>query len=134
MRARFVTVCYEEAFAVQRLIVAQINGTPDGNGVSGAVDMSSAPWFDWGPYLWADGATQRNSDLLVWCNGQTFGPCLNQSDVRFGDRLDQSTYWGDFTHPTADGAKKVANQMVTFFTKTVGNGGSQFVQGWNQHP
>lgn len=123
---------YEEAFAVQRLIVAQINGAPDSNSASGAVDLSSAPWFDWGPYLWADGATPRHSDLLVWCNGQPTGFCANQSDVRFGDRNDQTTYWGDFTHPTAQGAKKVADQMVTFFTKGVTSGGSQFVQGWRQ--
>ena len=42
----------------------------------------------------------------------------------------KTTYWGDFTHPTAQGAKKVADQMVTFFTKDLAHGGSQFVQAW----
>jgi hypothetical protein len=123
---------YEEAFAIQRLIVAQIQGAPDS--YSGSLDLSSAPWFDWGPYLWADGEKRRNFDGLNWCSGQNDSLCNsgNQKDVRFGDPNDQTNYWGDFTHPTAQGAKKVADQMVTFFTKSVGNGGSQFVQGWRQ--
>jgi hypothetical protein len=124
---------YEEAFAVQRIIVAQINASPDATGGSGTVDVASAPWVDWGPYLWADGENPR-SDGLFWCSQQTTGICKGANDVRYGNPQDPATYWGDFTHPTADGAKKVANLMVNFFTKTVANGGSQFVQGWNQHP
>lgn len=119
---------------MQRLIVAQINGAPDANGASGSVDSSSAPWFDWGPYLWADADKPRQFDGLFWCNGQSgqFSPCNGERDVRFGDPNNQTTYWGDFTHPSAKGAFKAAGQMVTFFTKDTGHGGSQFVQGWRQ--
>jgi len=116
---------------VQRLIVAQIDSNPDA--YSGLVDTNHAPWFDWGPYLWTDGDTGR-SDGVVWCNGQHETQCNNgiQRDVRYGDTMDQLDYWGDFTHPAWGGEQKVANLLVTFFTKTIQNGGSAFVQGWNQ--
>jgi hypothetical protein len=86
---------------------------------------------DWGPYLWADRENKR-SDQLNWCNGQGDNSCAqSQQDVRWGKPGDPSQ-WGDFTHPSANGAKKVADQLVKFFTKTVPNGGSPFVQHWNQ--
>jgi hypothetical protein len=123
---------YELGFAIQRLIVSQINGTPDPLGYSGPVDYTVAPWFDWGPYLWADGENPR-SDGLNWCNGQGDQLCpASQRDVRYGDPNNQIHFWGDFTHPTAAGAQKVANQLVNFFTKSAQNGGSPFVQSWNQ--
>jgi len=108
---------YEEGFSVQRLIVAQINGMSDG--YSGDVHFNpnptpgGAPWFDWGPYLWASADTPR-SDGLVWCNGQTTGFCKGLRDVRYGDLFNQTMYWGDFTHPTYQGQGKVATLLVNF--------------------
>ncbi len=104
---------FEEGFAVQKLIVAQINGGGDDN-YSGPVDYSNAPWFDWGPYLWTSGA-QGRSDQLVWCGGQPGIPCQGNYDVRTGD-LGNDNYWGDYTHPNANGQKKVATQLVYFLT------------------
>ena len=125
---------YEEAFGVQRLIVAQINGTADQ--YSGQVDFNPngsghAPWVDWGPYLWASGETPR-SDGLTWCNGQNDFACQQEFDFRYGDPNPQyqSQFWGDFTHPTASAAKKVAGQLVTFIGKTQGKPGSPFVTPW----
>jgi hypothetical protein len=110
---------YEESFAVQRLIVAQIKqtaspaiGPPDPYALN--VNYNSAPWFDWGPYLWADAANVRQ-DGLFWCDttSQTQS-CLAQPnpDVRFGDLSQSDIYWGDHTHPTTQAAKKVAQQII----------------------
>ena len=125
---------YEMGFTVQRLIVAQIQqaaGQSSNDQYSGVVDYSNAPWFDWGPYLWADGENKR-SDLLNWCNGQNDANCNfgAQKDVRWGNPQDPNQ-WGDLTHPSAAGAQKVANMLVNFFTKSAANGGSPFVQHWN---
>ena len=118
---------------MQRLIVAQIKqaaGQPSNDLYSGALNYDNAPWFDWGPYLWADGENFR-SDGLNWCNYQSDLNCQFARDVRDGDRFgDPDLYWGDFTHPSAAGAKKVADLLVKFFTKSVVNGGSPFVQHW----
>jgi hypothetical protein len=122
---------YESGFAVQRLIVAQINQASGPEQYAGTLSYALAPWFDWGPYLWADGENKR-SDQLNWCNAQGDANCsLAQHDVRWGNPQDPSQ-WGDFTHPAAAGAQKVADKLVTFFTKGVLNGGSPFVQHWNQ--
>jgi hypothetical protein len=107
---------YEEGFAVQRLIVAQVNqagNIASTDPYSGTVDYDHAPWFDWGPYLWADGET-RNSAGIQWCNGQNDGICGLERDVRYGDPNDQEHFWGDFTHPTAHAAGVVADQLVKF--------------------
>jgi len=125
---------YEGGFAVQRLIVDQIKGVDDGH--TGMVDYKTdgtghAPWVDWGPYLWISGETQR-SDLLRWCGGQQDSLCNGTSDVRNGDSTDQADFPGDWTHPTAQGLAKVASQLVTFFTQPTSQGGSPFVQNWNQ--
>jgi hypothetical protein len=129
---------YEEAFGIQRLIVAQINQAavplvPSNDPYSGQVDYNSTPWFDWGPYLWADGENKRQFDQLNWCNGQGNFNCSQfQRDVRDGDIFgDHNTYWGDYTHPSAKGAEKVANQLVRF-VKPLPDGGSPFVQAWIQ--
>ena len=120
---------------MQRLIVAQIK--QEGGGLnndlySGNVNYDNAPWVDWGPYLWASGDQPRN-DGLVWCRGQGQGTLLcplNQRDVRDGDILgDPDMYWGDYTHPSALGVQKVANQLVKFI-KPVADGWSPFVQDW----
>ena len=118
---------------MQRLIVAQIKqagGGLNNDLYSGNVNYDNAPWFDWRPYPWASGDQPRN-DLLVWCNGQGNQSCSTlQRDLRDGDIfVDPFTYWGDYTHPSALGAQKVANQLVKFI-KPVADGGSPFVQDW----
>src|SRR6185369_11455555 len=75
--------------AGQRLVVAQINQAghvPNFDQYSGIVDYTSAPWFDWGPYLWASRGDPRNFDGLLWCNGQNEQLCNfgQQKDVRYG--------------------------------------------------
>jgi hypothetical protein len=83
---------YETGFAVKWMIEKQINGDPSLN-----FDLSKgavqAPWISWGPYLWADGTNPR-SDGFVWL-------C---SDLKT-----------DFTHPSATGSQKVAEQLLAFF-------------------
>jgi hypothetical protein len=76
------------------------------------VDTGSAPWFDWGPYLWANGPNVSSTGLF-WCNGQSGNPCNLARDVRYGD-TNNAQFWGDFTHPTANAEDKVANALVTF--------------------
>lgn len=120
---------YEHGFAVQRAIVAQINSVPGGDPAPyiGAVDytldangnnVGHAPWFDWGPYLWTNGVSGR-SDQLRWCGGQGGTACLGTYDVRSGDLSNQTDYWGDFTHPTAQGEGKVATQLVKWVQGTL---------------
>lgn len=107
---------YEEGFAAQRIIVAQINRTPDN--YSGNVRYpEDTPWVDWGPYLWASGPSVSTHTGLFWCNGQNSPPCNLARDVRDGDPLD-SNFWGDYTHPSASGAKKVADRIVDFITNS----------------
>jgi hypothetical protein len=69
---------YEGAFSVRWLIQEQRN----------------EPVLLWGPYLWADGASPRKSDGLVW-NREDLGP--------------------DGTHPSQSGRAKVAGMLLTFF-------------------
>jgi hypothetical protein len=122
---------YESGFTVQRIIVAQINGGTTGDGYSGDVHfnpnptLGGAPWFDWGPYLWASADTPR-SDGLVWCNGQPSpSPCGGVlRDVRYGDLFNQANYWGDFTHPTYQGQAKVATLLKNFIQTSL------WVTGW----
>jgi hypothetical protein len=118
---------YEEGFSVQRLTVAQIKQSatpplPSNDPYSGQLNYSNAPWFDWGPYLWASGNVQR-SDGLVWCdnNGQL---CENLRDFRYGDPM--NGHYGDFTHPAHTGQEKAATQMLNFLLN------SPFTQAWIQ--
>lgn len=87
---------YQSSFAVKWLIEAQINGDPalnyDPN--QGSV---MAPWLAWGPYTWADG-TRPRSDGLTWL-------C--------------SDFVDDGTHPSGDGAAKVAGMLQDFFRSEV---------------
>ncbi len=106
---------FEEAFGVQRLAVAQIRqafGLSSSDTYSGAVDYNNAPWFDWGPYLWASGNIPR-SDLLVWCNNN--GPnCTGDIDFRNGNA--SMGLYGDFTHPRHDGQTKAATKIKEWLT------------------
>ena len=86
---------YESAFAVKRVIEAQIDQM-DGLGIdplAGSLDYDAgAPWLAWGPYLWADGTNPR-SDGLTWL----------ASDLA-----------ADGTHPSATGRQKVSNLLMDF--------------------
>lgn len=123
---------YEEGFAVQRLILSQINRTADG--YSGNVRYpEDTPWVDWGPYLWASGVNQSPGSGLIWCDSttKTVQQCQSDpGDFRYGD-LDPNflDYWGDHTHPTASGAEKVANQLVKFIQGNLG-GPQQSISNW----
>jgi len=84
---------YESAFSVRWLIESQVANDPNLNydPVQGAV---TAPLLLWGPYLWGDGTTPRQSDGLIW----------NRDDLA-----------GDGTHPSTTGRQKVADMLLTFF-------------------
>jgi len=81
---------YESGFSVKWLIADQING--NGLNTDDTVGAVVAPWLTWGPYLWANSSWAR-SDGLVW----------NLDDFE-----------RDFTHPSAQGEKKVADQLGSF--------------------
>lgn len=80
---------YESAFAARWLIQRQIKGDPELAGIK-------APLLLWGPYLWADGGSERKLDGLVW-NRSDFGP--------------------DGVHPSDSGRQKVANLLLDFLSK-----------------
>ncbi|MEW6650039.1 MAG: SGNH/GDSL hydrolase family protein [Chloroflexota bacterium] len=87
-------LAYETGFAVKWLIEKQINGDPGLNfdPQKGAV---VAPYLTWGPYLWADGQNPR-ADGLVWLAEDMTGDC---------------------THPSRQGAAKVAEMLLAFFSQ-----------------
>lgn len=80
---------YEGAFAVRKVIAAQIAGDKE-------LDYKDAPVVLWGPYLWAQGEKPRKSDGLVY----------TPDDLG-----------GDGTHPSKSGQQKVAKLLMEFFTK-----------------
>jgi hypothetical protein len=84
---------YETGFAVKWLIEQQLKGDTALNydAARGAV---KAPWLSWGPYLWANGETKRQ-------DGFSFQP----SDFREDDQM----------HHSAQGQKKIGNQLLRFF-------------------
>jgi PKD repeat protein len=81
---------FESAFSVRWVLERQISGEPslDFDPGSGPV-----PWLSWGPYLWADGEVPRSDDFIWSCTDTV----------------------ADFTHPSATGRLKVAQQLVAFF-------------------
>jgi hypothetical protein len=54
----------------------------------------SRPWVAWGPYTWADGTIPRTDGLTWTC----------------------SDFARDGTHPSSQGAEKVGNMLLRFFT------------------
>jgi len=86
---------YEGAFAVRWLIQDQVEGKAE-FAYDGADGVAKVPLLLWGPYFWADGATPRTSDGLVW-KREDFG--------------------SDGTHPSESGRRKVAEQLLDFFKK-----------------
>ena len=98
---------YESAFAVRRLILDQVKGDPrmNWNPAKGEVKV---PLLLWGPYLWADGTTPRQSDGLIW----------NREDLA-----------GDGTHPSpTSGREKVGGLLLKFFK------GDPNARGWFVSP
>ncbi len=84
---------YESGFSVKWLIEKQLKGDATLN-YDAAKGPAKAPWLSWGPYLWAGGAT-KNAGGLTYEKGD------------FGD---------DGTHPSQSGVKKVADEMLKFFS------------------
>lgn len=83
---------YESGFAVKWLIEEQIEGDPELNFDPDAGEVE-APFLAWGPYLWIDGETPR-ADGRVWLAGDLDRDCV---------------------HPSASGARKVAEMLRDFF-------------------
>ena len=84
---------YESAFSVRWLIQDQVKGEPALNYAAERGDVK-APLILWGPYLWADGVSPRQSDGLLY----------KREDL--GD---------DGTHPSGSGQRKVAGMLLKFF-------------------
>lgn len=84
---------YETSFAVRWTIADQIDGTGNLN-FDPAKGPVVSPYITWGPYVWADGTNPR-SDGFTWL-------CSDFEQA-------------DYTHPSADGSKKVADQLLAFF-------------------
>lgn len=82
---------YEQSFANRWLIERQLAGDPALN-FDPDLGAVQAPWIGWGPYTWADGLVPR-SDGLVW-------ECADLA--------------ADGTHPSSQGAGKVADMMLDF--------------------
>ncbi|MFN4261142.1 MAG: hypothetical protein ACK4RK_17780 [Gemmataceae bacterium] len=97
---------YESAFVVRWLIQDQIKGAPGLNYDAQRGEVK-APLLLWGPYLWADGTTPRQSDGLIW---------------------ERDDFTGDGVHPSQSGRRKVAEQLLKFF-KTDPYAKTWFVKG-----
>jgi lysophospholipase L1-like esterase len=85
---------YQSGFAVKWLVADQIAGSDPGLNYDSQLGPVESPWIGWGPYLWADGLVPR-SDGLTW---------------------ECSDFAADGTHPSAQGAVKVADMLLDFFT------------------
>lgn len=82
---------YEQGFACQWTIAAQIAGSPALE-FDPARGLVVSPWIDWGTYNWADG-TNATPDGLDW---------------------DCSDFQADGTHPSVSGREKVAQRLLAF--------------------
>ena len=82
---------FEQGFANKWLVAAQMAGEPGLNFDPDAGPVE-APWITWGPYMWADGLVPR-SDGLIW-------ECSDLAP--------------DGTHPSPQGAAKVAAALLAF--------------------
>jgi len=87
---------YEYGYSAKWLIEAQVVQVDGGiqDPIAGDMSYTTAAWTAWGAYIWADGAI-ADSDGLFWL---------------------ASDFQSDGTHPDAQGATKVVNQLMTFFT------------------
>ncbi|MBM4034670.1 MAG: hypothetical protein FJ291_23245 [Planctomycetes bacterium] len=85
---------YESAFAVRGLIRDQMKGGEAKLNWDAAKGPVKAPLLLWGPYLWADGATPRRRDGLVW-KREDFG--------------------ADGSRTSALGREKAAGLLIAFF-------------------
>jgi hypothetical protein len=85
---------FESGFAVRWLIEAQMGGDPQLNHDPARGEVV-APLLLWGPYLWADAQTPRQSDALTYA---------------------REDFAADGTHPSGSGRQKVAEQLMKFFT------------------
>jgi hypothetical protein len=83
---------FESGFAVKWLIEAQIRGDPELNYDPDRGPVV-APYLAWGPYLWINGEEPR-SDGMVWTAQDLAADC---------------------THPSQQGAAKVAQMLREFF-------------------
>jgi len=85
---------FESGFSVRWMIEKQLAGDPSLDFTPGT---GVAPWISWGPYIWNDGEVPRSDGFQWFC----------------------SDLGGDFTHPSASGRAKVAEQLVAFFKTDV---------------
>ncbi len=79
---------YESGFAVRWLIQRQDKGDTE-------LSLDGSPLLLWGPYLWAEGERGRKMDDLVW---------------------EPADFAADGVHPSMSGRRKVATQLLDFFT------------------
>lgn len=84
---------YESGYSVQWLIRDQMQGDP-GLNFDPRFGPVRSPWIQWGPYLWADGICGR-SDGLQWF---------------------REDFASDGTHPSASGARMVAEMLLRHFS------------------
>jgi hypothetical protein len=84
---------YESGYSMKWMIEDQINGDPELNYEERRGEVK-APWMQWAAYLWADGVCGR-SDGLQWF---------------------VEDFASDGTHPSQQGARKVADLLMNHFT------------------
>ncbi|MDZ4686201.1 MAG: hypothetical protein SH850_14130 [Planctomycetaceae bacterium] len=84
---------YETALSVRWVIQDQLAGKPALNHDPARGDVK-APLLLWGPYLWSDGSTPRQSDALVWT---------------------REDFVADGTHPSDSGRQKAVDLLLKFF-------------------